>query len=92
MEKICPVCGYKKLADYPYDNYGYPTYVICSCCGYEFGFDDSSNGMTFKAYRKKWIADGFQFFRKDEKPSLWNFDVLEKQLKNVLKVNYKPRL
>jgi len=90
--KICPVCGYDKLEGIPYDEYGYPMYEICSCCGFEFGFDDESEGMSFEEYRKKWIEEGFNFRWKEDKPSLWDFNTLEKQLENIKKVNYKSRV
>ena len=37
---MCPVCGYIGLNEQPYDDNGCPSYEICSCCGFEFGFDD----------------------------------------------------
>jgi len=89
--KICPVCGYDKLPDVPYDLFGFPTYVICPCCGYEFGFDDESNGISFEEYRKKWIVNGFHFFNKKKQPKNWGKDVMQNQLANVGKVNYKSR-
>ena len=92
LKKICPVCGYDKLEQPPYDEYGYPTYVICSCCGFEFGFDDSSKNMTFSKYRENWMLKGFPFFNKNKKPKIWNKEVLKEQLKNIELVNYKPRI
>lgn len=88
----CPVCGYDGLTEKPYDEFGYPTYTICSCCGYEFGFDDSSKGISFQEYQTKWISDGFKFFNKNKKPKIWNEKVLIDQLANITKVSYKPRL
>lgn len=90
--KICPVCGFNDLEQTPYDEYGYPTYVICPCCGYEFGFDDSSKKISFLEYRRKWIEKGFRYFRKNLQPVIWDLTILEEQLKNVCKVNYKARL
>ncbi|MFN8288397.1 MAG: hypothetical protein U0V74_16690 [Chitinophagales bacterium] len=90
--KICPVCGFDSLRKAPYDDHGYPTYEICSCCGYEFGFDDSSRNESFETYRQKWIDQGFKYFNRSKKPKIWNREVLECQLKNISKVNYKPRL
>lgn len=92
MNKICPVCGYDKLSDFPYDEYGYPTYTICSCCGYEFGFDDSSKKLTFEVYRDAWIKKGYKYFNKEKQPDTWNKELAEKQLKNIEKTNYKPRI
>lgn len=90
--KICPVCGFDKLSEPPYDNYGYPSYEICPCCNFEFGFDDSSENQTFKEYREKWIENGYEFNSQSEKPINWNTEKAMEQLKNIDKVDYKPRL
>ncbi|MCK4543621.1 MAG: hypothetical protein KAU17_15425 [Spirochaetales bacterium] len=77
---ICPVCGYSELDEPPYDDGGNPSYNICDCCGFEFGFDDGSEEMSFEAYRKKWIDEGIKWFSPDKKPSDWN---IEEQLRNI---------
>ena len=92
MKNICPVCGYDKLEDKPYDEYGYPTYVTCSCCGYEFGFDDSSKGKTFVEYREEWISKGFKFFNKEKQPDIWDEETLKIQIQDTSKVDYSPRI
>lgn len=89
---ICPVCGYTKLEEPPYNQYGEPTHEICSCCGYEYGFDDTSEGYTFTEYRKEWIKRGFPFSYKEDKPKNWNKKKMKKQLKNIKLVDYKPRI
>ena len=88
---ICPVCGYDKLDEAPFDEFGFPTYEICSCCGFEFGFDDESEGYSYEEYRKKWIEGGFKFFNKSKKPIDWSEEKMRKQLENIKKVKYKPR-
>lgn len=80
---ICPVCGYNKLEEPPYDEFRYPTYVICSCCGFESGFDDESAGSSIAEYRQRWINKGFPFFNNVKKPSNWNVRVMRRQLENV---------
>jgi transcription elongation factor Elf1 len=80
MKYFCPVCGYPELNEIPYDDLGNPSYEICSCCGYEFGFDDNSKNINFDTYRKKWINEGAKWFIPEKKPLEWN---LEEQLKNV---------
>lgn len=84
---ICPVCGYDRLDERPYDIIGEPSFNICPCCGFEYGFDDMNCGYTFESYRNKWINDGAKWFSKKEKPRNWN---LEEQLKNLegLDTNY----
>lgn len=77
---MCLVCGYNELTELPYDVTGNPSYEICSCCGYEFGFDDHSLNMIFEDYRRQWIVEGAQWFSPNQKPLHWN---LKDQLKNI---------
>lgn len=68
---LCPVCGYSNLSDKPYDEYGCPSYEICSCCGTEFGYDDNSTNHL--ALREKWISNGMNWWSKSIKPPKdWN--------------------
>lgn len=90
--KICPVCGYDKLELTPYDEYGNPLYEICSCCGFEFGFTDSHDNKGFGEYLTEWIESGFKFKYKEDKPAVWNAEVLREQLKNICRVNYEARI
>jgi hypothetical protein len=62
---------------------GCPTYVICSCCGFEFGFDDDSEGHTYSTYRKQWIDQGFPFFIAKKRPANWNIRTMKRQLANT---------
>lgn len=79
---ICPVCGYDRLTEQPYDSYGCASFEICSCCGFEFGYDDLDQGMTFEKYRVKWIKNNYHWFNEDKKPIDWD---LAQQLKNITK-------
>jgi transcription elongation factor Elf1 len=74
MKYICSVCGYPNLDEHPYDSQGNPSYIICDCCGFEFGFDDKSKGRSFDEYRKEWIAQGAKWFNPTKKPNNWNLD------------------
>jgi len=76
---ICPVCGNSNLDDPPYTSEGCPSYNICSCCGFEPGFDDSE-GETFESYRIIWLKNGGLWFSEDEKPKTWN---LSEQLSRI---------
>jgi len=76
----CPVCGYDKLEEEAYDVDGNPSYEICKCCGFEFGYDDESEGKSFKEYRMEWIESGAQWHNAKEKPENWNVKV---QLRNI---------
>lgn len=74
--EICPVCGYDGLVEPPFDSDGNPSYEICSCCGYEFGFDEA----TYQEYRKTWIDRGAQWFNVKKRPLIWS---LSEQLHNI---------
>jgi hypothetical protein len=89
---ICPVCGFDKLLEPPYSIDDCPSYEICSCCGFEYGYDDADQHYSFEGYREKWIKNGYEFTDEDDKPTGWNEQLMREQLKNTLKVNYKPRI
>ena len=38
--------------------YGEPTYQVCPCCGFEFGYDDDAKGATYEEARRRWLAAG----------------------------------
>jgi len=78
---ICKVCGYDKL-EYPqYDSKGYPTYIICSCCGFESGFHDGCEEISIEEFRIEWIEEGSNWFSThDPKPVNWDW---KKQIKRV---------
>jgi len=80
MKFVCHVCGYAYLDESPYDSFGNPSYIICACCGFEFGFDDKSKGKSFGEYRREWIDNGAKWFNPAKKPDDWN---LNEQLKNI---------
>ena len=75
----CPVCGYNQLNKQPYEG-TIPSYEICPCCGFEFGFDDYSEGWSHKRYRDKWILSGMVWFDPKLKPINWD---AKQQLKNI---------
>jgi hypothetical protein len=61
----------------PYHNqYGYASYECCSCCGYEFGFDDDpgacASACSFAEYLGNWVLDGCNWFAPAKRPDNWN--------------------
>jgi hypothetical protein len=68
------------LEEPPYDAKGNPSHEICSCCGFEFGYDDQSQGNSFSDYRNKWLAEGAKWFDPARQPENWS---LEEQLKRI---------
>lgn len=83
MKFTCPVCGYKGLDEPAYNEYGDPSYEICSCCGFEYGFDDHSEGYTFQSYREKWINEEYSFHNKNNMPRDWSEAKAKEQLLNL---------
>lgn len=79
---ICPVCGFNDLEESPFDQQGTPSYEICSCCGFEFGFDGANNQIVFTDFRHRWIKNGTQWFIPKLKPKGWDF---KSQLSNLNK-------
>ena len=72
-EHTCLVCGFSG------DDEFYPrNYMICGCCGTEFGYDDRV--LTNRDLRLRWIKHGFPWFDVDEpKPHGWDpYQQLEK--------------
>ena len=73
MKYICPVCGYPELNKPPYGGSPDPSYEICNSCGFEFGYDDHSEGFTFQQWRQKWIEGGMVWWSTYRKPpENWN--------------------
>ncbi|MCP3959018.1 MAG: hypothetical protein GY719_14295 [bacterium] len=81
MKHLCPVCGWDGLLEPAYDENGRGSHEICMSCGFEYGFDDHSEGVTHAQHRQRWIATGARWFNPDEKPEDWD---LETQLANVM--------
>ncbi len=62
---LCPVCAYTELKRPPKD------YMICPCCGTEFGYDDFT--VTHLELRREWIANGMKWFSNvKQSPKYWN--------------------
>jgi len=78
---MCPICGFSELKESPYDKQGRPSYEVCPCCGYEFGFDGAYDQIAFTDFRRQWIKNGAQWFMPRLKPKDWD---LRKQLRLLL--------
>lgn len=65
-EHRCLVCGYEGDAQfYPRD------YMICGCCGTEFGYDDRV--LDHAELRRLWVLAGCPWFDADEpRPETWD--------------------
>ena len=75
----CRVCGLL-FVEPPWGSDGKtPSYEFCSCCGVEFGYQDSLPSGA-QAFRRKWLADGAHWREPAMKPIEWRLD---EQLQNV---------
>ena len=68
---------WESFAEPPYQtSLGVPSYEVCACCGFEFGFDDDpgggAEGMSFEAFRMEWIAAGALWFEPELRPRQWD--------------------
>ena len=71
MEYTCPVCGYDRLTEAPYDERGNASYSICPCCDTEFGYDDAT--AKHETLRNRWIEKGTPWWSKYTPPYVgWN--------------------
>ncbi len=76
----CRVCGYDYEDWYPWGISGdCPTYVFCTCCDVEFGYQDCLP-VSAKKFRAEWIKKGCPWSEPKFKPTEWK---LEEQLKNI---------
>ena len=78
--------------DPPYANkYGAPHFVMCCCCGFEFGYDDdetaSGTNTSFEEYLEEWVSQGCNWVQPRNKPDHWT---LAKCLKKAqIKVDFE---
>lgn len=70
----------------PYENvWGFPSYEVCECCGFEFGNDDNgmdaSSNFSFESYLREWFdKQKCEWFTPSKKPDNWS---LIQQLENA---------
>jgi hypothetical protein len=88
-QNICPVCGFDDLSEPAYRDGYNPSYEICPCCAYQFGYhdeavladDNETVGITFKQWRDKWFMAGMVWDRGSSLPPQdWD---PKKQLENI---------
>jgi hypothetical protein len=80
---ICPVCGFDGLKEPPYSQENEPSYEICPCCGFEFGFSGENDVEVFTAFRNHWLERGAKWFMQKHRPANWD---MQKQLDNLNKL------
>ena len=67
----CHICGWE-LDEAPWGETGTdPTWLICDCCGCEFGYEDATE-MSALAFRQRWLKAGAKWFQAKNQPKSWN--------------------
>jgi len=97
---ICPICGYDKLKEDPYNNGVLSSFDICLCCGFEFGVTYNneldkeiriySEEQAVEYYRKMWILTGALWFYEQvyERDTLPDSDCSEEFMKENPPIKY----
>lgn len=67
---VCRVCGLLQHEPPWGDDGKSPNFDICSCCGVEFGYEDSSKVSVIN-YRKVWLEHGTKWFDLKKMPEHW---------------------
>jgi len=79
---VCSVCGFDGLKEPPYSEEKEPSYEICPCCGFEFGFDGANIQIVLTDFRQRWIKNGAHWFIPRLEPKNWD---IKRQLSNLNK-------
>lgn len=72
MPYVCPVCGYPGLTEPPRTPDSGPSYEICPSCGFQFGYDDDSEGIDYATWRRNWLAAGTPWRSRNPPPPGWD--------------------
>ena len=76
----CHVCGVDLGSFAPWGDDGMsPSFVICDCCGVEYGYEDCRASGVIAA-RERWVTGGFQWHYPKLRPVDW---VAADQLANI---------
>jgi hypothetical protein len=72
MAYVCPVCGFPGLTEPPRTPDSGASYEICPSCGFQFGFDDESEGIDYATWRGRWVAEGRPWRSRNPPPADWD--------------------
>lgn len=66
----CPVCGYGRLLDTPWADWGRPSAAPCPCCGTRFGVDTTEPWSPERhgELRQRWVEAGCPWWSGEQKP------------------------
>ena len=72
-QNICAACGWRHLKEPQRAASGGASYEICPSCGFESGFTDDDQGISYEQWRAKWVEAGLQWSSKGlTRPVEWN--------------------
>lgn len=70
---ICSACGYRFLKLPQLSASGGPSHEICPSCGFEPGYTDDEQGLSFEQWRTQWVERGMAWFSSGQsRPADWN--------------------
>jgi uncharacterized membrane protein YgcG len=72
MPYTCPVCGFPELTEPPRTPDSGASYEICPSCGFQFGYDDESEGIDYVTWRRRWISEGMPWRSHNPAPAGWD--------------------
>jgi hypothetical protein len=64
----CPVCGYGPDLGFDSTEELRWSFLICSCCGCEYGYDDNVD------HYERWVAKGCPWFDPRARPLTWSLE------------------
>lgn len=80
--RTCPICGYPELSKPPVSpRTGNSSLEYCDSCGFQFGFHNGVEGITYEQWREDWIRAGMPW-RGGGVPRPEGWDPVE-QLRNL---------
>lgn len=69
----CAACGYRFLKLPQRAPSGGASHEICPACGFESGYTDDDQGITFEQWRERWVSGGCRWFSTSVlRPAEWN--------------------
>jgi hypothetical protein len=69
----CAACGYRFLKLPQRAPSGGASHEICPACGFESGFTDDDQGITYEQWRERWVSSGCRWFSSSvNRPDVWN--------------------
>lgn len=69
----CAACGYRHLKLPQRAPSGGASHEICPACGFESGYTDDDQGISYAEWRERWAADGCRWFSTAiKRPDDWN--------------------